>query len=210
MEKKLIYGCCINDSVGEVSHRVNGKQITDRIFATWRSMIQRAYDPKLHEKFPTYVGCSVHEHWRRFSKFKLWMENQNYVNLYLDKDILIEGNKEYGPETCAFVPKEINQLLHIKSSNRDVPVGVFVKIRGQSKRYIATICENGLGRHLQSFECEKEAHKAWQEEKADVIERTVNKYAKTCEFNTQVADALMSRVWKLRLHAFLGVETKNL
>lgn len=43
----------------------------------------------------------------------------------LDKDILIKGNKVYSPETCIFVPHEINSLF-LKNDNKrgNLPLGV--------------------------------------------------------------------------------------
>ena len=38
---------------------------------------------------------------------KIW-EQENYE---LDKDLLTEGNKVYGPETCLFVPKVVNNFF---------------------------------------------------------------------------------------------------
>ena len=39
----------------------------------------------------------------------------------LDKDIKIEGNKIYSPETCMFIPKEINVVFSHKTKTNHIP-----------------------------------------------------------------------------------------
>ena len=43
------------------------------------------------------------------------MVQQNSEGRYLDKDILVRGNKLYSPDTCLFVPQEINNLLTVQN-----------------------------------------------------------------------------------------------
>lgn len=94
------------------------------IYGIWTSMFERCYSKNLHIKKPTYIGCSVDERWFNFQVFAEWYE-QNYVtNYHLDKDILIKGNKIYGPDTCCFVPVEINNLFVTKLSMLGYPPGV--------------------------------------------------------------------------------------
>ena len=61
--------------------------------------------------------------------FKKWMLTQRYEGLHLDKDILFEGNKVYGPDTCVFVSTEVNMFLSPNTSKEvngiDLPRGVF-------------------------------------------------------------------------------------
>ena len=81
----------------------------------WRSMLTRCYSEKYQERQPTYIGCTVDERWHNFQVFAKWFyENYNPEIMdgwHLDKDILVKGNKIYSPETCCFVPREINNLF---------------------------------------------------------------------------------------------------
>lgn len=87
-------------------------------------MLQRCYDPKLHLRHPTYKECNVIEEWHNFQNFASWFE-KNYIDGYqIDKDLLVEGNKIYSPETCCFVPKEINLILGKPIKKGKYPVGV--------------------------------------------------------------------------------------
>ncbi len=72
----------------------------------WTNMLQRCYGH--YGNHPTYKGCSVVEEWHNFQNFAKWFE-ENYIEGYqLDKDIKVEGNKVYGPDTCMFVSKKEN------------------------------------------------------------------------------------------------------
>lgn len=50
----------------------------------------------------------------------------NYIEGFeLDKDILVKGNKVYSPETCCFVPKEVNSFFtRCNKARGEYPVGV--------------------------------------------------------------------------------------
>ena len=65
-------------------------------------------------------------------------------------------------------------------------------------------------KRLGRFATPEEAHAAWQIGKAEALEFVINRYAQEECFRTDVADALMRRVWDLRLDNANGVETKSL
>lgn len=118
---KLVANVGRNDYEGRV--RIDGELIQSYI--TWSDMIRRCYDTKFHKKNPTYKDCSVCEEWLSFKNFKEW-HDQNYstgldkslaTRLELDKDLLVEGNKIYSPETCVFIPHKVNVFLANKRSN---------------------------------------------------------------------------------------------
>jgi hypothetical protein len=107
----LIYGIGINDADYEICPRdINGKGIRCPYYKRWADMIRRGYKPNK----ASYNDVTVNPNWHRFSNFKKWMEQQPYwsdENMQLDKDILIEGNREYGPDTCLFVPRKVNNFF---------------------------------------------------------------------------------------------------
>lgn len=83
-----------------------------KIYRTWQSMLARCYSEKLHERYPTYIGCTVCERWLYLSNFiedfpKIDGYNKElFLNgkLELDKDILSNGqNKEYSLSNCILV-----------------------------------------------------------------------------------------------------------
>lgn len=63
------------------------------------------------------------------------------VGWALDKDILVKGNKIYSPETCCFVPQEINNLFTKRKSCRGtLPIGV--KYIKENKKFSASFSRN--------------------------------------------------------------------
>lgn len=81
-------------------------------YQTWRAMLHRCYSNKVHERQPTYEGCTVAEDFKFFPTFKKWFEQQPFwEDFELDKDLLHKGNTVYSPETCCLLPKEINLML---------------------------------------------------------------------------------------------------
>ena len=112
---------------GKYKTRINGKKT--KCYDTWQSMLQRCYDNKYHEKYPTYINCEVCDEWLNYQNFGTWYEGNYYEVkdevMCLDKDILDKGNKIYSPENCVFVPENINKLfIKCDRSRGEYPLGV--------------------------------------------------------------------------------------
>lgn len=121
VKNKLVYGVGVNDYNGSVN--INGKIL--RSYDIWRHVLQRVYEPSRQIKNISYIGCSVDKRWLKFSNFKSWYD-ANYpdamarelgIKFELDKDLLVSGNKVYSPETCIFIPQNVNKFLSNKYSN---------------------------------------------------------------------------------------------
>lgn len=207
--KKGLYGWGINDADYPIKITVDGKKIIIPEYGRWISVVQRSNDPKEKARKPSYADVYCSEKWRHFTDFKAWLDQQEYwKELHLDKDMLFPGNKEYGPDTCIFIPLYLNALLQIPLTKGRYGIGVSITPFG---KYTSTSKNRFTGKSsLGSFSTPEEAHQAWQIGKAYVIECAVNQYATEKWFRTDVADALMNRAWKLRLDAFNGVPTTSL
>lgn len=141
---KLVYGHGTNDLDEPV--KVNGKPL--KFYYIWKDMLNRCYSEKSLSKHPTYRGCSVCDEWLSLSTFRVWFDVNYRDNTELDKDILVKGNKVYGPEACRFVPQYINSLLLDAGAARgELPVGVRIDKRSRVNSYHAQ-CNNGYGRLL--------------------------------------------------------------
>ena len=80
-------------------------------------MLERCYGLNGSPKYPSYEGVEVCDEWRyNFAKFLEW-HNQNYVDGWqLDKDLLsTEDSVCYSPQTCCYLPLEINRSIHTKT-----------------------------------------------------------------------------------------------
>lgn len=158
-------------------------------YMAWRSMLERALGDKYKKKYPTYKDCSVCEEWLTLSNFKKWFEdpkNGYRDGFHLDKDILIKGNKVYSPDTCCFVPHEINTMFSRKSSG-DLPVGV----NRCGGLFTATVCINYRKHHLGCYPTAEEAFNAYKDAKERHIKSIAEKYFQEGKITKKVYDALM-------------------
>lgn len=95
------------------AYKTNEHGRPTKVYSLWQGMIERCYNPKQLIRRPNYDGCTVDERWHDFQVFAVWYDSHPYKDLgyQLDKDILVQGNKLYSPETVCFVPREINMLF---------------------------------------------------------------------------------------------------
>ncbi len=155
---KLVLGVGVNDSDYPVSRYEGSKQTwVCPYYSRWSSMLTRCYSNRYVRENPSYEGCYVADEWLTFSVFRKWMLTQDWVEKYLDKDLLFKGNKEYGPNTCVFVTREVNNFI-VEKNNGLLP-GVHYDVSRDRYR------TKSEGRNLGSFKTEKAAHLAWLDSK---------------------------------------------
>lgn len=126
-------------------------------------MITRSLSSNYKKNHPTYKDVKVCKEWLIFSNFKAWMEQQDWEGKELDKDLLGDG-KLYSPDTCCFLPLEINSFLVTKkgSGDKKYPIGAyFSKQSGK----IQARCFDPFKKKdifLGHFDNPHEAHLAWK------------------------------------------------
>lgn len=155
----------------------NGKGQHSTSYKCWFNMMTRCYN-KVEQK-DTYKDCYVCEEWHNFSNFEKWFDENYYTinnkRMCLDKDILVKGNKEYSPNTCVFVPNEINVLFTKTNKNRGkLPIGVT-----KSGKYYRARCGNGSARsckNIGSYHTISEAFMAYKIYKEEYIKEVANRY----------------------------------
>ena len=178
-------GCIIfNVGINDVDYPISKTSIidgkvhywTDPYYRRWYNILNRCYNPKAKSTFPTYQDCYISEEWRRFSRFKSWMESQDWEDKFLDKDLLVRGNKEYCKEKCVFVSREINNFLTERGKSRGLwPIGVSVdRYTGKFKARCKNP-ETGKSTYLGLFTSPEGAHSAWLEAKVEYAAYLANK-----------------------------------
>ena len=153
----------------------NGKNT--KCYNTWVHMLMRCYDPKYHEKKPTYKSCTVDEQWHNFQNFAQWYYSNYYEfedeKLALDKDILHKSNKMYSPETCVFLPVSINSLFTKSNNTRGkFPIGVYKN----RNKFQAKLSKDNRKIHLGLFNTPEEAFQAYKIAKEEYIKQIAEKY----------------------------------
>ena len=174
--RKLVYGIGINDADYIVQpYGADGKQLRCPIYKFWNHMLERCYDSRWHAEYPTYQSCIVDERWHSFMTFREWVLSQpEWEGLELDKDLLFPGNKVYGPDTCLFVSRQVNQFITscTKSVGR-YPIGVSPS--GSCGKWIARVGAGVTGAR-------------WYSGRVDTMERAVELYyAKRTELALELA-----------------------
>ncbi len=104
---KSVYGVGF---VGHGKYKGARRGVGAKRYKTWTGMLERCYSDKLHTKNPTYIGCTVCPEWHNFQVFAEWYDKHYIEGHHLDKDIKVNGNKVYSPETCLFVSQGDNTI----------------------------------------------------------------------------------------------------
>lgn len=154
---------------------VDGKQTKE--YVAWHGIIDRCYGKKRKIACPTYKDVTCCDEWLLFENFYKWLHSQDNFEKWLngdkwsvDKDILIKGNKIYGPNTCLLVPNNVNTLFIKKESARgDYPLGV----RKKGNVY-HSCCHNPFlnkQQHLGVFDSPDDAFVAYKMYKENTIKQ---------------------------------------
>lgn len=163
----------VNIGINDTNFKItkNGKKL--KSYEVWQCMLLRCYS---RSKFTVaYESCSVCTEWLYFSNFKKWFD-KNYIEGYhLDKDLLIKGNKIYSPETCCFIPQEINKLFTRRTRMRgDLPIGV--SLERKTKGFVSSMTHNGESKYLGFYKTKEDAFLAYKREKERLIKELAEEY----------------------------------
>lgn len=97
-----------------------------KCYNVWSAMLSRCYNTK-RGGLQSYSECKVSDTWHNYQNFSLWFRDNYIEDWELDKDFLVKNNKVYSPETCCFLPKELNNIFRKKrrtSKQIKLPRGV--------------------------------------------------------------------------------------
>lgn len=138
----------------------------------WRCMLNRCYGySNKHQR--TYRGCTVCDEWLNFQRYAEWYYSNKILDWVVDKDILVKGNRVYSPDTCCFVPLELNSMFTKSNSIRgNCPIGVSKCFTG----FKATIFVKGKQKYLGVYESAEQAFFAYKKCKEENIKRIAKQY----------------------------------
>lgn len=185
-KSNLVFGVGKNDS--KKSIKEDGKQIWS--YTTWMGMLERCYSKNILKHTNRYKDCIVCKEWLNFSNFQRWAEDatNGYKDGYqLDKDIIVKGNKVYSPNTCCFVPREINSLIiNCKAKRGNLPIGVSLTKRG---KYLASHAASNFHK---TFYTPDEAFVAYKSAKELYIQKVATNYFNDGKITERVYKALLN------------------
>lgn len=171
--EKIVFGIgCIGNTQSRIQ---NGEK--KKSYTIWYAMMQRCYK-ECFEKKTTYIDCIVCDEWLCYENFEKWFD-KNYYEIPdeimdLDKDILSKENKMYSPDTCIFVPQQINKYFVKRAPSKNgYPLGVY-KNKSGTYGARATYTNKRIG----TFATAEEASNAYRQIKTESLHKTTNKYKK--------------------------------
>jgi len=151
-----------------------GLELYEQAYARWCGIMERAYSPSYNN--PAYTGVSVSKDWHNFSNFYNWYV-ENWVSGWdIDKDLLVEGNKVYGPEFCRFVPVHINNLFHKNGGRKTASSCLPTGVRRHGNGYRAVLSKKGVRVNMGTCSSVEEAERVYVEEKKKYIYEVLTEY----------------------------------
>lgn len=161
---------------GEGVYKAKTNGIKTKAYTFWGSMLTRCYSKTSRDSYKKYEDVKVCKEWHNFQNFAKWYE-ENYnpetmEGWQLDKDIICPECREYSPENCAFVPREINSFF-VASKNRLLPKGVY-----KSKSLFLSLDYQSSNKSNKSkgFKTKKEALNFYLSSKRNKMREFLNKY----------------------------------
>lgn len=135
----------------------------DWMYQTWSHMKARHFDR--NGRNPAYWDVCVCESWKNYQSFAAWCVIQVHKQgWHLDKDLLVKGSREYSPNTCIFLPADVNTFMTKRLSCRgEAPIGVTVHPRDGSINVQYT--KDGQHMYLGTYASHEEAFGIYKEAK---------------------------------------------
>lgn len=150
---------------------VNGVKIKTREYIMWLGMMQR-----VGNAVGKYANCTISENFKDFQFFAKWCHAQigwnDLEQFQLDKDFLIDGNTEYGEDSCCLIPILINNLFS-NSLRGDDTGAVWLK---QCRRWQARCSRFGKQYSYGTFKTKEEAIEVYKKKKSEYVEELASIY----------------------------------
>jgi hypothetical protein len=118
------------DGVWQKNTCVAGYWFSTRSYQAWFNMRQRVKGGQ-SGKLPSYANTAICPEWASYEAFSDWCNAQPWFYLkdyQLDSDLLSSsGDKQYSPETCSWLPREVNIFMSSGGNKKSttLPIGVY-------------------------------------------------------------------------------------
>jgi len=141
--------------------------VKSQVYTSWAGMLKRCYN--FYEYNPrakiNYESCEVHEDFLYLPNYMEWYDKQIvHPKWQLDKDLLVPGNKVYGPDKCIFLPRALNTFLTLRGNERG-PYPLGVTIHEKTGHYEAACNRDGKRIYLGVYKTPEDAFEAYKAEK---------------------------------------------
>ena len=159
----------------QTSYTVDGVKTKTRESILWYGMKNRVFGGR-HKN---YLDCSISENFLDYQFFAHWCHNQigwNEDNWHLDKDLIVEGNKEYHEDKCVFVPRVINTVLNSEKLPRDNGLPLGVVYAKEWNQYQARCNVFGVQKYLGAYKTPEEAHQSYVKRKNEYVQELAEMY----------------------------------
>lgn len=154
----------------------------------WYQMLRRVYEKGTHKNYDDATVCKDFLSYSTFHEWCLTKVGYEQDDFHLDKDFKVKGCKVYSPDTCIFIPKELNQVIVNRADYRgEYPLGVYAYQDG----YRCQVLKFGK-RKTWFFSTVEEAFLKYKLEKELHIKDVLNKYQHLMDCDT--VEACMSYV----------------
>ncbi len=160
-------------------------------FARWYSIFRRLYLESDKPSNTSYKDVGICDEWLNFQNFAEWMYNQYLPDhsWHLDKDLIVKGNKTYGPDVCVFLPPEVNVFFTKRKSQRgDTPIGVHY--RKKTGMYLSNFTRNSTCVHIGCYRTPEAAFLAYKQAKEQYAKELATKWQS--QIDPRAYEALMS------------------
>ena len=160
--------------VGYLGQGVYNLVNSKKAYFTWANMLARCYKETSRHLAPTYKDVTVCEEWHNFQNFAKWFEENSIAGYHLDKDILCKNCKIYSPETCCFVPREVNNL--ILNGRYSKKINSCIGVQERNGKYKVRARLTGGEKYLGFFESKETAKNVYIEAREKYIKEVAEKW----------------------------------
>lgn len=169
-------------SIGYIGYGEYTYTNSPKAYKTWHSMLQRCYETNTINNLSYKNRIKVCEEWECFQNFVPWF-NKNYnfetMNKWeLDKDILCPKCNLYSPETCLFLPREINSRM-CKTIQK---IGQLVGTRETKYFRFQSVALFGDSIRRKNYASAEDAHNSWLEVRKYTFTKLAEKYKDSLDY----------------------------